>query len=79
MVSETTLTHGIQATDERAVSGVSIMCNLSKGVWEKGVTDGLLSSIQNLMESMKLTAEQVMDALKIPESDRQKYAELLEK
>ena len=64
-------------------SEVSVMCNLSKGVWEKGMTkgmtDGLLSSIQNLMETMKLTVEQAMDALKIPEADRQKYIELLGK
>ncbi len=60
-------------------SEVSVMCNLSKGVWEKGMTDGLLSSIQNLMETMKLTVEQAMDALKVPEADRQKYIELLGK
>ena len=60
-------------------SEVSVMCNLSKGVWEKGATDSLLSSIRNLMETMKLTVEQAMDALKIPEADRQKYIELLGK
>ena len=29
-----------------------------------------LSSIKNLMETLKLTAQQAMDALKIPESER---------
>ena len=29
--------------------------------------------IKNLMETTKLTAEQAMDALKIPESNREKY------
>jgi predicted transposase YdaD len=65
---------------------VSIMCNLSKGVEEKGITkgiaqgitqgitQGILSSIQNLMESMSWSAEQAMNALKIPEEERSKYA-----
>jgi hypothetical protein len=58
---------------------VSIMCNLSKGVEEKGIAKGVLSSIQNLMESMSWSAEQAMNALKIPEEERSKYAEQLGK
>ena len=46
---------------------VSVMCNLSKGVEEKGVAKGILSSIKNLMETMGLTIEQAMAALKVPE------------
>jgi hypothetical protein len=53
---------------------VSIMCNLSKGVEEKGITKGILASIRNLMESMSWSAEQAMNALKIPEEERSKYA-----
>lgn len=34
----------------------------------------ILTSIQNLMDSMKWTAEQAMDALKLPMDDRAKYA-----
>lgn len=64
---------------------VSVMCNLSKGVMEKGmargraegVTSGILSSIKNLMESLGLSVEQAMAALKIPEAERQKYMDLL--
>ena len=33
-------------------SEVLLMCNLSKGIEEKGIKEGILSSIQNLMESM---------------------------
>ena len=33
-------------------SEVLLMCNLSKGIEEKGIREGILSSIQNLMESM---------------------------
>jgi hypothetical protein len=55
------------------------MCNLSKGVEEKGITRGILSSIRNLMESMSWSAEQAMNALKIPEEERSKYADEINK
>ena len=66
---------------------VSVMCNLSKGVMEKGMekgraegmTNGILSSIKNLMETLGFSIEQAMAALKIPESERQKYMDLLER
>lgn len=64
-------------------SGVSELCNLSKGIEEKGIRkgikEGILSSIQNLMESMGWTAEQAMAALKIPESERIQYTKILKK
>ena len=68
-------------------SEVSIMCNLSKDVEEKGIKkgikegikEGILSSIRNLMESMGWTAEQAMLALRIPESERNQYAKQLNK
>ena len=41
------------------------------------VENTLLQNIKNLMETMKLTAEQAMDALKIPDSDRMRYMERL--
>lgn len=60
-------------------SEVSLMCNLSKGVEEKALARGLEkaleTSIKNLMESMNWTAEQAMDALKIPKADQKKYAD----
>ncbi|MDE7242596.1 MAG: hypothetical protein K2O18_01280 [Oscillospiraceae bacterium] len=62
---------------------VSDMCNLSKGVMEKGRAEGIventLVSIRNLMETLSLTIEQAMAALKVPESERQKYIDLLGK
>lgn len=66
-------------------SEVQTMCNLSKGVEEKGIAIGIerereagtLRSIQNLMETLKLTAEQAMAALKVPDSDQEKYAGML--
>lgn len=64
-------------------SEVSLMCNLSKGIEERGVKEGIkegiLASIQNLMESMGWSAEQAMAALKIPESERIQYVNGLKK
>ncbi len=62
-------------------SEVSAMCNLSKGVEERGIAIGVetttLNAIQNLMETLKLTAEQAMEALKVPEAEKVKYAGML--
>lgn len=65
---------------------VSDMCNLSKGVEERGIRMGMqqgaqqamLNSIQNLMETMNLAADKAMDALRIPDEDRKHYTEQLE-
>lgn len=71
-------------------SGVSVMCNLSKGVMEKGIAKGMekgraegmekgiLMSIRSLMETMGWTLDQAMTALKVPEAERQVYQNLLE-
>ena len=57
------------------------MCNLSKGVEERGIArsleTGTLNAIRNLMETLKLTAEQAMEALKVPEEEKIKYAGML--
>ena len=50
---------------------VEYMCNLSDLIEEKGMEKGkeltLLDSIKNLMETLHLSAEQAMSALRIPE------------
>ncbi len=56
---------------------VSIMCNLSKGVEEKGIEKGILLSIRNLMETMGWSVEQAMEGLKIPEEEKTKYLDEL--
>lgn len=74
-------------------SEVSVMCNLSKGVEERGMARGLeqglmrgleqgletatLNAIRNLMETLKMTTEQAMEALKIPEEEKAKYTTML--
>lgn len=64
-------------------SEVQVMCNLSKGIeekgMEKGMEKGILVSIQNLMDSMGWTAEKAMKALKIPETERTMYADYIRK
>ena len=58
-------------------SEVSDVCNLSKGVEQKGITIGIergtMQAIENLMDTLKLTVEQAMAALKIPENEQIKY------
>lgn len=43
----------------------------------EGRAESILSSIQSLMETLGLTIEQAMVALKVPEDERQKYIDLL--
>ena len=44
---------------------------------EAGVADGILSSVRNLMETMNLSAEKAMEALKVSEAEKEKYLKLL--
>lgn len=53
---------------------VSLMCNLSQDVIDRT----LLDAIRHLMESVNWTAEQAMEALQIPETERPKYVSMLE-
>ncbi len=67
------------------------MCNVAQAIAEKGIEKGisqgieqgraetLLEAIRNLMGSMKLTPEQAMAALSVPENEYGKYIELLKK
>ena len=54
------------------------MCNLSKGILERGKKERTIEVIQNLMETLKLTVEQAMDAIKVPEMDRDMYKAMLQ-
>lgn len=60
-------------------SEVLSMCNLSKGVEERGIEIGTLRAIENLMDTLKMTAEQAMAALKVPENEKARYAGKLNK
>lgn len=58
---------------------VEEMCNLSKGVEEKGVEKTELLAIKNLMQKLKMTAEQAMDTLDIASDKRAKYSSMISK
>lgn len=55
------------------------MCNLSKGIEEKGRKEGIISSVKNLMDTMDWSAEQAMKALKVSKEDQEKYLVMLKK
>lgn len=67
------------------------MCNLSQGVMElgraegmaqgmeKGMVEGFLASIRNLMANTGWSLEKAMETLGVPETDRPKYTDLLQK
>ena len=73
---------GIPMT-ETLESEVREMCNLSQGVRElgraEGHAEGLLASIRNLMANTGWSLEKAMEILGVPETDRTKYADLLQK
>ena len=40
---------------------------------QRGIDQNRVESIKNIMETLKLTAQQAMDALKIPKGEQGKY------
>lgn len=63
--------------------GIHDMCNLGETIarenMAQGMTNGILASIRSLMETMGLTIEQAMSALKVPDIEKQKYMDLLKR
>ena len=57
--------------------GVSFMGNFSEELRKEGEQRAIIRDIRSLMETLKLTAEQAMAALKVPEEDRKKYSAML--
>ena len=60
---------------------VSVMCNLSEGIRQKYLAKGRaeerLKSIQSIMRTAKVTAEQAMDLLEVPEEVREELVHQL--
>ena len=44
----------------------------------EGVRETTLTSLQNLMDSLNITSDQAMSALKVPEFEQPEYRRLLE-
>ena len=61
---------------EEKVIAIGLEQVLERGI-ERGLETGTLNAIRNLMETLKLTAEQAMEALKVPEEDKVKYVGML--
>ncbi len=57
------------------------MCNIGEAIELKGIAIGetktTLRSIRSLMETLHFTLDEAMDALKIPEKEREEYANIL--
>ena len=57
------------------------MCNYSDFVWNRGkregIKEGTIQALVNLMESLKLTIDQALQALKLPESEWDEYRDLV--
>ena len=82
-----------EAVEKTEEGGPKNMCEVLDRIENKGRLDGLregrldglregtmngrLTDIKNLMDSLQLTAEQAMDALKIPKEERASYLEKL--
>lgn len=54
--------------------GVQEMCKAMEDMRNEAVERNILQTIRNLMDTLKLSAEEAMTAMKIPEADRMKYA-----
>ena len=61
--------------------GVALMCKameeLREQSYQRGIDQNRIESIKNIMEGLKYTAQQAMDLLKIPVTDRSKYLSML--
>ena len=59
------------------------MCNYSEFVWNRGIKKGIkkgkAEDLVNLMHNFKLTLEQALRGLSIPESEWDDYRELVKK
>ena len=57
--------------------GVSEMCKVIEEMRKETADRVLLQTMRNIMDTLKLTAEQALDAMKISDADREKYLERL--
>lgn len=46
--------------------------------YEEGIQTGVLSAISNLMKTMGWPIERAMEALSVPDTDREQYAAMLQ-
>ena len=54
--------------------GVKEMSRIGDEIYQEDEEKRLLQDIRNLMDTTKWTVEQAMEALKVPDYDKEKYA-----
>lgn len=63
---------------KRDPEGVREMCRISEEIFNEGVEQGieqgardkLLENVRNMVKNLRITAQQALDVLDVPESDR---------
>ena len=53
------------------------MCKLIEDLQEEAKKETLLDNVRSLMETMQWTAQQAMNALKVPVDKQKEYVELI--
>ncbi len=71
-----TMCHFIDGVEARGIEK-GLKEGMEKGL-KKGAENGMIQALQSLMNTMKWTVQQAMDALEIPDGERSRYAKLLE-
>lgn len=69
----TDTTEVLERLDEYELEGGYDMCQAMDELRADWKAEGFLNAIQNIMKSMNFTANQAMDALLVPEEDREHY------
>ncbi len=54
------------------------MGTLGDYVEARGIEKGLIQSLQKMLKNTKMTVQQAMDILEIPDDERSRYAKLVE-
>ena len=62
---------------EQKKGKVKTMCEALDRAEARGRESAMLQAIRSLMKTMKWTAEQAMEMLKVPEAERAKYAGMI--
>ena len=58
-------------------SEVSDVCDLSEVIWENGIKTARLDDIKSLMKTLGLSLDQALNALEVPNDEKEAYVEKL--
>ena len=57
----------------------NVMCNLGEGIRERTALETQARAVLNLMKSMKLTVEEAISAIGVPDNDRDSLLEIVDR